>query len=582
MGRSLDLLQRSVSGAQEARLLVAASTRSLGWPVATTVEEHLALGEARRREGRYDRVLLHARRALELGPTSAVQWSALARLLAVCKPSRDDVRFRGRVVEGLRCPGVDAHELAGVATWVLEADGTLDRARALRSADLAGRAGGRVLGDPLLLALLSTTVVADPGLELVLVAWRRWLLQAAVRDGQPLRHRLPFLAALATHCLHNEFAFRETAAERRLVERLGRRPVARLGVTPLLLLACYRPLHTLPGAARLPGRRWPAPVGHVLRLHVEEPLQERHLRETIPVNAPSGNAVSALVRAQYEESPYPRWVTVEEQQPTPLHQNLRLWFPHVVPPPALQGRPRALVAGCGTGRHAILRASRHREVDYLAVDLSLSSLAYAARMADARGLSNLRFQQADILALPDGWGRFEVIECGGVLNCFEDPLAGWRALVDRLVPGGLMCVALYSFHARAPVRAVWDALKPDPRRMTTAHVREARATLLALPEGHPARAILRSPDFYSLSGCRDLLFHVQELQFTLPQVEAMIRDVGLSFLGFELNHPAVASAYRALFPEDPSMTSLARWDLLERAYPDTFGGMYQFWCQAPP
>ena len=41
--------------------------------------------------------------------------------------------------------------------------------------------------------------------------------------------------------------------------------------------------------------------------------------------------------------------------------------------------PEILVAGCGTGQHALITASRFSNARVLAVDLSLSSLSYAMR-----------------------------------------------------------------------------------------------------------------------------------------------------------------------------------------------------------
>ncbi len=82
-----------------------------------------------------------------------------------------------------------------------------------------------------------------------------------------------------------------------------------------------------------------------------------------------------------------------------------------------------------------------------------------------------------------------------------------------------------------------------------------------------------------MSDCRDLLFHVQEHRFTLPQLERIFADLGLRFLGFEFKDPTPKRTYQSLFPEDITMTDLCRWDELEAKHPSTFAGMYQFWCQ---
>jgi hypothetical protein len=81
-----------------------------------------------------------------------------------------------------------------------------------------------------------------------------------------------------------------------------------------------------------------------------------------------------------------------------------------------------------------------------------------------------------------------------------------------------------------------------------------------------------------MSSCRDLLFHVQEHRFTIPQIADFIAQNGLAFVGFDLDQ-LVQRRYLARFPEDKAMTDLACWDAFEHEHPVTFSGMYQFWVQ---
>jgi hypothetical protein len=79
-----------------------------------------------------------------------------------------------------------------------------------------------------------------------------------------------------------------------------------------------------------------------------------------------------------------------------------------------------------------------------------------------------------------------------------------------------------------------------------------------------------------MSECRDLLFHVQEHQFTIPQIAAFLAETGFTFVGFEtLEH----AAYRRRFPADPAAADLANWATFEDENPSAFAQMYQFWIQ---
>jgi SAM-dependent methyltransferase len=219
-------------------------------------------------------------------------------------------------------------------------------------------------------------------------------------------------------------------------------------------------------------------------------------------------------------------------------------------------------------------ARRYKGAQVLAIDLSLSSLSYAQRKTRELGLKNVEYAQADILALGSIGRSFDVIDSSGVLHHLSDPMAGWRQLLGLLRPGGLMRVGVYSERGRADIVAGRRFIAERGFDPTAADIRRCRQELLA----SPLRALIRYSDFFSTSGCRDLLFHVQEHRLAIPQIKEFLDAQRLAFIGFELDAAALRD-YRAKFPNDQSMTDLECWDAFERDRPDTFAAMYQFWCQ---
>ena len=97
-------------------------------------------------------------------------------------------------------------------------------------------------------------------------------------------------------------------------------------------------------------------------------------------------------------------------------------------------------------------------------------------------------------------------------------------------------------------------------------------------DGTALKRIATGVDFFTLSSCRDLLFHVQEHRTSIPEIKAFLAAHNLAFLGFDT--PA-RGAYASLHPEDPAQTDLDRWHAFEQKNPATFAGMYQFWVQKP-
>jgi SAM-dependent methyltransferase len=318
----------------------------------------------------------------------------------------------------------------------------------------------------------------------------------------------------------------------------------------------------------------------VLDAQIRQPLEERDDRAGVAVLTTIEDPVSEAVRRQYEEMPYPRWVkSASVGAPVAVEQHMAAQFRlAAVRPLGRTGRIDILVAGCGTGQHPIETARRYADAQVLAIDLSLTSLCYGRRMTRAIGVSNIEYAQADILRL-GGIGRdFDLIEALGVLHHLADPAAGLAALVSVLRPNGLMQLGLYSRSARRAVTAARAFIAERGYRHTEADIRRCRQDLLALDEDAPERSVTGFWDFYTTSTCRDLLFHVQEHQFTIPQIKDLLARNALAFIGFGLD-PATQQAYRGRFPHDPAMTDLDSWAALEQDNPLIFTGMYQLWAQ---
>ncbi len=206
---------------------------------------------------------------------------------------------------------------------------------------------------------------------------------------------LAVLCAVARQCFVNEYVSGASDDERHGAAALGDRLAAAAAqgedVPPqwIAAVAAYHPLASLPGAERLVERTrtptWPAPVAALLAQQIAEPRTERELRATLPRLTAFEDGVSRAVKQQYEENPYPRWITAGPAgTPVSLDAYLQAKFPDYRP---LGRSPIAvLIAGCGTGQHAIETAQRFADADVLAIDLSESSLAYALRKTGERGL----------------------------------------------------------------------------------------------------------------------------------------------------------------------------------------------------
>jgi 2-polyprenyl-3-methyl-5-hydroxy-6-metoxy-1,4-benzoquinol methylase len=457
---------------------------------------------------------------------------------------------------------------------------------------LFGAYGLRALAaDCLLHAVLETGPVTTTEFERFLTCARHALLETVSRNeaSDPAdTAALSFYAALAQQCYINEYIFDIFDAEEIAASSCRARLLALLdsnaAVPPLLLVAvaAYFPLWSLPGASRLLTATEVGAVEALLRLQIRDPLEERALRAGIECLTPITTGVSEEVRSQYEQNPYPRWVKIPIQvEALSFNNELRRTLPFAAfTPLADDSAPEVLVAGCGTGSHSISTAQRFRGARVLAIDLSLSSIAYAKRKTQELGLTNIQYAQADILKLSDITASFDIIESIGVLHHLEDPFAGWRTLLSRLRPGGFMALGFYSELAHRHLAAARKFISARGYGSTADEIRRFRRDIAEQNTGVDLQRLRRTADFYSTSDCRDLLFHVQEHCLTLERIESFLLESKLEFIGFESEHE-VQSRYRARFPEDALAVNLRNWTRFETDNPETFAGMYRFWIQKP-
>ena len=249
------------------------------------------------------------------------------------------------------------------------------------------------------------------------------------------------------------------------------------------------------------------------------------------------------VHAQYEAYPYPARDPADEAQRlitgSPSHI---LELNHFVFAGRRDyGRPfRVLVAGGGTGDGAIMLAQQLADADAAAevvyIDVSEAARAVAEARAGARGLGNVRFHTLAIEDLADaGLGRFDYIDCCGVIHHLEDPAAGLRALAGVLAGDGGMGVMVYGELGRTGVYPMQDLIRMlSEGESAGQRIAFARKVLGALP---PTNWLKRNPfvgDYIDGgdAGLHDLLLHGRDRAYRVPEIAALAAAAGLRITAF--------------------------------------------------
>ena len=549
-------------------------------------------GAALQELGRLGEAAENYRKGISIAPQNGLFWAAFANCLQAVKFTSCNDDLVHDLLQMLEQPTVSPNEVSNTVISALRYYPRFLRILKLFKSNRADEDIDHLTAQlstiPLLLRVMELSPIADLDMERMLSKMRASML-TRVTSGREEVQGLPFYTALAMHCFTNEYVFSESEEEKQKIELLQEEVKVALekggtvSPTRIAVLGAYRPLSGFSWADDLLRLKWSGDIKKIVIVQVGDVRKEQALRSKIPRLTAIEDKVSQAVRNQYEENPYPRWINAGlSDKPRPIRKVLQaIKVHHNLDAQQFSDKPDVLVAGCGTGKHALGTASRFLNCNVLAVDLSLSSLSYAMRKTQELGITNIEYMQGDILRLNQLERQFDIIESAGVLHHMDDPLAGWNVLVDRLRSGGLMKVGLYSDTARQHIVKARKYIAKKKYITSPDNIRKFREEVINMDPNSDSEItkVVEFRDFYSLSTCRDLLFHVQEHRFTLPQIEAALNDLDLRFLGFELRRSWIRRSFSEFYPEKDALTSLSLWHQFELKNPRTFRGMYQFWVQ---
>tara|TARA_B100000787_G_C16189455_1_gene296547 strand:- start:319 stop:2301 length:1983 start_codon:yes stop_codon:yes gene_type:complete len=398
-----------------------------------------------------------------------------------------------------------------------------------------------------------------------------------------LNEYFDFIVSLAEQCWLNEYIFVQSISEIDHINKLKKKieTDTKIDELEILILSFYIPLNKSKIITNKLMNYKSANIlfNNLIDVQIKDSIKETELAKSIPSLEIINDSVSRKVQEQYEENPYPRWKNINSS-------STKFFLDHIneeIMPNKIIGNnklinPNILIAGCGTGLHSIA-ATRYKDANILAVDLSLKSLAYAKRKTMELSYENIQYLHADILQLNKLNRMFDVIESIGTLHHMKDPGAGLRKLLDVLKPDGFLKLGLYSELARGNVIKARKLIDKKNFKNTINDIKTLRNEIINEKEDLLLQTLTTSPDFYTTSSIRDLLFHVKEHRFTIPEISKTLKDSNLEFLGFCSLDPLIKKSFLKLFPKDKKNISLDNWHKFETNNPKTFYGMYNFWVR---
>ena len=554
------------------------------------IQAHFNLGNLQRELGNHQSAINCYQHAIQIDPTNINIINALSNLLKLFRignvTENEKTNLKNLFLFLFRENNIDHTDISHNAKLLLfdeKFENQINQLINSNSLLLENKIIQNLLHEELLLLILQKSFITDKFFEKLITKLRCEILFTDFDSNQNfLNKHFNFIISIAEQSFLNEFIFFQSKKE---IDKINQFEIEisnknKIDELEIAIFSCYMPLYTSKKITKklLNYKSNNILFNNLISTHIKEPLNELDLIKSIKSSGKITDSVSIKVREQYEEHPYPRWKHTNKN----LSSNFLFVLKNEIKPNKIENNninfnnPNVLIAGCGTGKH-IISARTYLNANILGIDLSLSSLAYAKRKTIELGLKNIEFLHTDILHLKNLKKKFDIIECVGTLHHMKDPLKGLKALINILEPHGFLKLGLYSKIARQHITKIKEFIKKRKIKNSTEDIRNFRELVFKKKDDHLFQKIFYSNDFYSTSMSRDLMFHVQEHYFTIPEISDILKKLNLEFLGFR--NPLIKAKFSKSFPNDKKNISFDNWNKFELNNQDAFADMYQFWVR---
>lgn len=344
-----------------------------------------------------------------------------------------------------------------------------------------------------------------------------------------------------------------------------------------MILASYIELSELKNKSIL---RSCADIKNLYSFHIEQKLIEQDLKQKIPSFLKLKDKTSGAVQSQYEEYPYPRWESIHIPEKKRMLGDWLCSYSRRFENSEITKikYPKILVAGTGTGQQSIGSAVTFSGANVDAIDLSKSSLSYALRKSKELRVKNINFFQADLFEIDFLEKKYDLIQCSGVLHHTSDPLAGLKSIKSKLSSHGVIQLGLYSRLARFDLNKVRNYIAENAIGSSKDEMLAFREELIKSRSfKKEALAVSKWGDFFTTSMFRDLCFHEHEVQYDCHDIQELINEAGLEFVGMML--PITKQTeYQRITGKMAQDADLYDWYDFELNNTSFFAEMYNFFA----
>ena len=198
---------------------------------------------------------------------------------------------------------------------------------------------------------------------------------------------------------------------------------------------------------------------------------------------------------------------------------------------------RVLVAGCGLGTDLIHLAMYLKKYNgtVIGIDISTSSLNILQGRLQIYNIKNVTLYHASILNLdPKKIGKFDFINCVGVLHHLKDPVEGLNKLHSVLKEDGLIYMMVYAQYGRTGIYQMQELMRRINKNTPTytKKIVNFKHIYAQLPKTHLLKHFERVVSDHTVSdnGIVDELLHCQDRAYTIPQLYEYAQNCELNII----------------------------------------------------
>ncbi|PID42426.1 MAG: hypothetical protein CSB48_10175 [Proteobacteria bacterium] len=365
--------------------------------------------------------------------------------------------------------------------------------------------------DQLLLSVLATGCVNDIHLEELVGLLRQHIVIEVSQTGA-LRDELQKLAiGIGLMSEKTDYLLTTSPEENQFIEDLDNciRETVQTNWNPadiigaLIIVSMYKQLYTQNYSYKLLAMDlsdWPAGLQSLLEKNLYLKCDLHAIRFSLPQNS---QALAREFDSSYTFSAYPRWQHLPYNSRSSYAQALSNEVGcENVPGSLWHNATDMLIIGCDSGERAVRLARSFENMHITALDTNEENVAYAIHQSRQLGLSNIEFTVFENASdIKNMQRHFDVIE---IHDAHCDNIEIILAAKGILNSQGLIRIGFVEISPE--LEQIVDKLQQVHRLPTAENIRQMRQEVVKLIVNTPNQLVSKQPWFYSLAGCKRMLF----------------------------------------------------------------------------